>query len=85
MNNLDQTLAEIENFFSKKQIEIQAVNNQVRVYFDNGRYFSLSIDKEITVDFINNDGKNHLLKFVDTNDFFQNYEELFFRSHLREK
>ena len=85
MNNLDQTLAEIENFFSKKQIEIQAVNNQVRVYFDNGRYFSLSIDKEITVDFINNDGENQLLKFVDTNDFFQNYEELFFRSHLREK
>ena len=85
MNNLHETLAEIENFFSKKQIEIQAVNNQIRVYFDNGRYFSLSIDKEITVDFINNDGKNQLLKFVDTNDFFQNYEKLFFRSHLREK
>ena len=85
MNNLHETLAEIENFFSKKQIEIQAVHNQVRVYFDDGRYFSLSIDKEITVDFINNDGKNHLLKFVDTNDFFQNYEKLFFRSHLRKK
>ena len=85
MNNLHETLAEIENFFSRKQIEIQAVNNQIRVYFDDGRYFSLSIDKEIIVDFVNNDGENQLLKFVDTNDFFQNYEELFFRSHLREK
>ena len=85
MNNLHETLAEIENFFSKKQIEIQTVNNQIRVYFDDGRYFSLSIDKEITVDFVNKDGENQLLKFVDTNDFFQNYEDLSFRSHLREK
>jgi len=85
MNNLHETLVEIENFFSKKQIEIQTVQNQIRVYFDDGRYISLSIDKEITVNFINNDGENQLLKFVDTNDFFQNYEQLFFRSHLREK
>ena len=85
MNNLHEALVEIENFFSKKQIEIQTVQNQIRVYFDDGRYISLSIDKEITVNFINNDGENQLLKFVDTNDFFQNYEQLFFRSHLREK
>ncbi len=85
MNNLHEALVEIENFFSKKQIEIQTVQNQIRVYFDDGRYISISIDKEITVNFINNDGENQLLKFEDTNDFFQNYEQLFFRSHLREK
>ena len=85
MNNLHEALVEIENFFSKKQIEIQTVQNQIRVYFDDGRYISISIDKEITVNFINNDGENQLLKYVDANDFFQNYEELFFRSHLRKK
>ena len=85
MNNLHETLAEIESFFSKKQIEIQIVQNQVRVYFDHGRYLSLSVDKELTLDFVNNDGENQVLKFIDTNDFFQNYDKLLFRSHLREK
>ncbi len=85
MSNLNEILADIEEFFSKKNIEIQMIDNQVKIYRHNDDYILLVIEDNIEAYLIGRDNHETKLTFCRIEDFFSSFEQSLFRSHLREK
>ncbi len=85
MSNLTEILADIEDFFVERNIEIQMIGNQVKIYHHNDDYILLVIDNNIEVYLIDKNDCEEKLTFHKIEDFFSSFEDLFFRSHLREK
>lgn len=85
MPDLNETLADIEDFFSKKNIEIQMIDNQVKIYPNDDDYMLLVIEDNIEVQFVDKNNCETKLIFHRIEDFLSSFEDLLFRSHLRKK
>ena len=85
MSNLNEILADIEDFFSKRNIEIQIIDNQVKIYHQDDDYVLLVIEDNIKAYIIDKDNDETKLNFHKIEDFFLSYDDSLFRSHLREK
>ena len=85
MSNLNEVLADIEDFFADRNIEIQMINDQVKIYHHDYDYILLTIGEHIEVQLIDSNNLETKLKFTKVEDFFKSYDNSFFRSHLREE
>tara|TARA_B100000941_G_scaffold219957_1_gene162513 strand:- start:822 stop:1079 length:258 start_codon:yes stop_codon:yes gene_type:complete len=85
MSDLNEILADVEDFFSKKNVEIQMIGNQVKIYHHNYNYILLIIGENIEAHLIDGNNAETKLIFTEIEGFFKSYENLFFRSHLREE
>ena len=85
MSNLNEILADVENFFTKKNIEIQMIDNQVKIYHHDYDYILLIIGDNLQAHLIDDNNVETKLTFTKIEDFFKSYENSFFRSHLREE
>ena len=85
MSNLNEILADIEDFFAKKNIEIQMIDNQVKIYHHDYDYILLIIGDNLQAHLIDGNNVETKLTFTKIEDFFKSYENSFFRSHLREE
>ena len=85
MSDLNEILADVEDFFSKKNVEIQMIGNQVKIYHHNYNYILLIIGKNIEAHLIDSNNAETKLIFTEIEGFFKSYENLFFRPHLREE
>ena len=85
MNDLHEVLADIEDFFSQKNIEIQIIQDEVKIYFEDKDEITLSIKDKIYL-YTNNTNKElRTRSFKNVEDFFDTFDKLFLRSHLGEK
>tara|TARA_B100001057_G_scaffold9243_1_gene8470 strand:+ start:14123 stop:14380 length:258 start_codon:yes stop_codon:yes gene_type:complete len=85
MNELHEVLADIEDFFTQKNIEIQIIQDEVRIYFEDKDEITLSIKDKIYL-YTNNTNKQLKTRsFENVQDLFKTFDKLFLRSHLREK
>jgi len=85
MNDLHEVLADIEDFFSQKNIEIQIIQDEVKIYFEDKDEITLSIKDKIYL-YTNNTNKELKTRsFKNVQDFFDTFDKLFLRSHLGEK
>ena len=85
MNDLHEVLADIEDFFSQKNIEIQIIQDEVKIYFEDKDEITLSIKDKIYL-YTNNTNKELKTRsFKNIQDFFVTFDKLFLRSHLGEK
>mgnify|MGYP001330607402 FL=1 len=85
MNDLHEVLADIEDFFTQKNIEIQIIQDEVKVYFEDKDEITLSIKDKIYL-YTNNTNKElRTRSFKNVEDFFDTFDKLFLRSHLGEK
>lgn len=85
MSTLNEILADIENFFSKKNIEIQMIDNQVKIYHHDDDYILLVIGDFIEAHLIDEDNCETKLIFSEIEDFFESFEKSLFRTHVRKK
>ena len=85
MSNLNEILADVEDFFARKNVEIQMIGNQVKIYHHDCHYILLIIGENLEAHFIDNNNAETKLIFTKIEDFFNSYENLLFRSHLRKK
>ena len=85
MSNLNEILADVEDFFAKKNIEIQMINNQVKIYHHDYDYILLIIGDNLEAHLIDCNNVQTKLIFSKIEDFFKSYEDSFFRSHLRKE
>jgi len=85
MSNLNEILSDIEDFFIKRNIEIQMIDNQVKIYHHDNDYILLIIGDDIEAHSIDENNCEMKLSFNEIEDFFSSFEDLFFRSHLRKK
>tara|TARA_B100001113_G_scaffold49317_1_gene35680 strand:+ start:392 stop:649 length:258 start_codon:yes stop_codon:yes gene_type:complete len=85
MNDLHEVLADIEDFFSQKNIEIQIIQDEVKIYFEDKDEITLSIKDKIYL-YTNNTNKELKTRsFKNVQDFFDTFDKLFLRSHLGKK
>ena len=85
MNDLHEVLADIEDFFSQKNIEIQIIQDEVKIYFEDKDEITLSIKDKIYL-YTNNTNKELKTRsFKNIQDFFVTFDKLFLRSHLGKK
>tara|TARA_B100000925_G_C21817459_1_gene391408 strand:+ start:104 stop:361 length:258 start_codon:yes stop_codon:yes gene_type:complete len=85
MNDLHEVLADIEDFFTQKNIEIQIIQDEVKIYFEDKDEITLSIKDKIYL-YTNNTNKELKTRsFKNVQDFFDTFDKLFLRSHLGEK
>ena len=85
MNDLHEVLADIEDFFTQKNIEIQIIQDEVKIYFEDEDEITLSIKDKIYL-YTNNTNKElRTRSFKNVEDFFDTFDKLFLRSHLGEK
>lgn len=85
MNDLHEVLADIEDFFTQKNIEIQIIQDEVKIYFEDKDEITLSIKDKIYL-YTNNTNKELKTRsFKNIQDFFVTFDKLFLRSHLGEK
>lgn len=85
MSNLNEILADVEDFFARKNVEIQTIDNQVKIYHHEYDYILLVIGEDLEVHIIDGNNEETKLIFTKIEDFFISYENSFFRSHLREE
>ncbi len=45
MSNLNEILADVEDFFARKNVEIQTIDNQVKIYHHEYDYILLVIER----------------------------------------
>ena len=84
MNDLHEVLADIEDFFTQKNIEIQIIQDEVKIYFEDKDEITLSIKDKIYL-YTNNTNKELTTRsFKNVQDFFDTFDKLFLRSHLGE-
>tara|TARA_Y100001970_G_C14092721_1_gene780917 strand:- start:641 stop:898 length:258 start_codon:yes stop_codon:yes gene_type:complete len=85
MNDLHEVLADIEDFFTQKNIEIQIIQDEVKIYFEDKDEITLSIKDKIYL-YTNNTNKELKTRsFKNVEDFFNTFDKLFLRSHLGKK
>ena len=85
MNDLHEVLADIEDFFTQKNIEIQIIQDEVKIYFEDKDEITLSIKDKIYL-YTNNTNKELKTRsFKNVQDFFDTFDKLFLRSHLGKK
>ena len=85
MSNLNEILADVEDFFARKNVEIQTIDNQVKIYHHECDYILLVIGEDLEAHIIDGNNEETKLIFTKIEDFFISYENSFFRSHLREE
>ena len=85
MNDLHEVLADIEDFFTQKNIEIQIIQDEVKIYFEDKDEITLSIKDKIYLHMNDTNNKSNTRYFKNIQDFFNAFEHSTLGSHLWEK